>query len=342
MLRSNRSALLIASLVACSSAPVFAQSVISARSGVVHLSQGAVFIGDQPVDQKFGTFPDIKEKASLKTAEGRAEVLLTPGIFLRVGADSVIRMISNRLIDTRVEFVSGEAMVESDISYKENKDTHVALVYGDYTVTITHHGLFSLQSDPAQLKVFSGEVEVAHGSDKVLVKEGRLMPFSPALAAEKFDNKEGDSLYRWSQNRSQSLAVANISAAKSARDSGFYSSSAGMGSWFFNQNYGMYTYLPGGRNIAFSPFGYSFYTPYSVYSGFYIPVMRGYAPTRVSSGVPAGSAVNSHSPSLAPVNNNNSSMPASSARASAMPASGVASGRISVGGSSGHIGIHGR
>ncbi|HCC59324.1 MAG TPA: hypothetical protein DEQ47_19090 [Solibacterales bacterium] len=329
MLWSNRSALLFASLIGCFTASAFGQSVISAHSGVVHLSQGAVFIGGQQVDQRFGTFPDIKEKASLTTTEGRAEVLLTPGIFLRVGEDSAIRMISNRLIDTRVEFVSGEAMVESDITYKDNKDTHVALVYGDYTVTIARHGLFSLQSNPAQLKVFSGEVEVAHGSDKAQVKEGRLMPFSPALAAEKFDNKDGDSLYRWSQNRSQSLAVANVSAAKSARDSGFYSS--GVGSWFFNQNYGMYTYLPGGRDIAFSPFGYSFYTPYSVYSGFYIPVMRTGAPSGARTALPVGNTVSLHSPTLAAVNNSNSNRIGSpSVRSAGAPTGGMSTGGVSV------------
>lgn len=336
MLRSNRSALLLASVIVFSTVSAFGQSVISARSGVVHLSQGAVFIGGQPVDQKFGTFPDIKENATLKTAEGRAEVLLTPGIFLRVGENSAIRMVSNRLIDTRVEFVSGEAMVESDITYKDNKDTHVAVVFGDYTVTIAHHGLFSLQSDPAQLKVFAGEVEVAHGTDKALVKEGRLMPFSPALAAEKFDNKEGDSLYRWSQNRSQSLAVANISAAKSAHDSGFYSSSRGAGSWFFNPNYGMYTYLPGGRNIAFSPFGYSFYTPHSVYSGFYVPVMqRSAAPSRGNPATPVGATVVPHAPTttLAGVNSSNGGMPAAAVRSAPMPTGST--GGISVGGRNG-------
>lgn len=340
MLRSNRSALLLACLAGCFAASAFGQSVISARSGVIHFSQGAVFVGDQQVDQKFGTFPDIKEKAQLRTTEGRAEVLLTPGIFLRVGEATTIRMISNRLIDTRVEFVAGEAMVESDISYKDNKDTHVAMVYGDYTVTIAHHGLFSLQSDPAQLKVFAGEVEVAHGSDKVTLKEGRLMPFSPALAAEKFDNKEGDSLYRWSQNRSQSLAVANISAAKSARDSGYYSSGSS-GSWFFNPNYGMYTYLPGGRNIAFSPFGYSFYTPYSVYSGFYVPVMqRNVATSRVGSGVPVGSGVSLHSPTLAAANasmdgGNRGIAAGSSVRSAPSPTGST--GGISIGGGRGGI-----
>src|SRR2546429_3861810 len=48
-------------------------------------------------------FPDVKENWQLRTEEGRAEVLLTPGVFLRVSENSAIRMIANRLIDTRVD-----------------------------------------------------------------------------------------------------------------------------------------------------------------------------------------------------------------------------------------------
>lgn len=61
-----------------------AQSVISAKSGVVHYVEGRAFLNDQLVETKFGEFPDLKENQVLRTEEGRAEVLLTPGVFLRV------------------------------------------------------------------------------------------------------------------------------------------------------------------------------------------------------------------------------------------------------------------
>src|SRR5215469_5031803 len=84
-----------------------AQQAISARSGMVHYIEGKVYAGDQPIEEKFGNFPQVKESQVLKTEEGRAEVLLTPGVFLRVGEHSSFRMITNRLIDTRLEFLSG-------------------------------------------------------------------------------------------------------------------------------------------------------------------------------------------------------------------------------------------
>ena len=47
------------------------------------------------------------------TEEGLAEVLLPPGFTLRLGENSSIRMITNRLIDTRVELSTGSAIVDA-------------------------------------------------------------------------------------------------------------------------------------------------------------------------------------------------------------------------------------
>ncbi|MDQ6677221.1 MAG: FecR family protein [Acidobacteriota bacterium] len=252
----------ITALVLCSGLSLSAQSVISAHSGTLHMSEGTVLIDGKTVDQKFGTFPDWKEKSELRTEMGRAEVLLTPGVFLRVGENSSVRMIDNRLIATRVELVSGEAVVEAADPMKENS---VTLVYGGYQIHVRKSSVFALQAQPAELKVYHGEAEVEYDGNLVVVKSGRMLPFSPALAAEKFDAKEGDALTRWSERRSEYVATANVSAAKSLRDSGSTWSSAG---WYFNPYYSMYTYIPG-RGVSWSPYGYGYYSPYSVYS--YLP-----------------------------------------------------------------------
>ena len=88
--------------LAAGSVAALAQSVISARSGLIHYVEGQVYLGDQPVETKFGSFPEVKENGQLRTEDGRAEVLLTPGVFLRLGENSSFRMVTNRLIvDTR-------------------------------------------------------------------------------------------------------------------------------------------------------------------------------------------------------------------------------------------------
>ena len=76
--------------------PAGAQSVISAHSGTVHHIEGRVLLADELVQPKFGHFPDLKEGQELRTEDGRAEILLTPGVFLRVASNSAVRMLSSR------------------------------------------------------------------------------------------------------------------------------------------------------------------------------------------------------------------------------------------------------
>jgi hypothetical protein len=270
MVPYSRRALSVAVLAAFSGFGAYAQSVVSAHSGVLHVSEGAVFADDQPVNQKYGTFPDLKEKSVLRTEAGRAEILLTPGVFLRIGENSAVKMIDNRLSDTRVELLKGSAVVECDDPMKENAVTRI---YGDYQIHVRKTSVLEFGSNPAELKVFHGEAEVDLNGTVSVVKAGKALPFTQALAQERFDAKtSGDDLTRWSQERSEAVAVANVSAAKSLRDSGnslfgngwFSGASMPYGSWYYNPYYSMYTYLPM-NGMFFNPYGYGFFSPYSVY-----------------------------------------------------------------------------
>src|SRR6516164_431312 len=86
--------------------PAAGQSVISTHSGVVHFFEGAVYLNDQPLESHLGKFPTIPQGGELRTAKGRAEVLLTPGVFIRVGEQSAIRLVANQLSDTRIELMT--------------------------------------------------------------------------------------------------------------------------------------------------------------------------------------------------------------------------------------------
>jgi hypothetical protein len=242
-----------------------AQSVISAKSGLIHYAEGRVYLGDQLVETKFGTFPDIKENAQLRTEEGRAEVLLTPGVFLRVSENSAFRMVTNRLIDTRVEFLSGSILVEADELLKDNG---VTIAYKDYAIRLERKGIYRFDSDPAALRVYQGGVTAEINGKTEEVKEGHLLAMDGELKLAKFNKDDVDDLYRWSNRRSQYLAMANVSAAKSVMDSGAY---WGSSNWFYNPYFNMFTFIPG-RGAYYSPFGYAFWSPFSVYSYLYSPM----------------------------------------------------------------------
>ncbi len=321
--------------IAVCAASGFAQDVISAKSGLVHYIEGDVNVSGTPVADKNGTFTDIKKDGDLTTALGRAEVLLTPGVFLRVSEQSSVKMLNTALADTRVELVSGNAMIESDTPMKDNL---VTVFYKDYATTFPKHGLYEFQSNPPQLKVYSGEAVVTAGGQSVTVREGRLLSFTAALAQERFDPKQGDSLYRWSKMRSEYISVANVSAARSAQSTGYGSgflsglSRSGFGNWFYNPSYGMYTYLPY-AGTYYSPFGFSFFSPYTVY--------QAYQPSGNGSGI--GTNRLSHSALLATSSNVGS--PALNVGNSGSVSSGSARTGGSIGGGAAggsHASGHGR
>jgi hypothetical protein len=236
---------------------LYGQSVISAHSGTLHFYEGDVTIDGQAPHQKAGTFSEVKEKQELDTQVGRAEVLLTPGAFLRMGENSGIRMVSNKLVDTRIGFVKGSAILDL---VEVVKDNSVKMNYQDYDVTFLKKGIYRFDSEPAEFKVYTGEAVVTHAGTSVTLKDGRALPFTPALVSEKFDNHTGDALYRWAKRRSENLAVANLSAARKAGSS--YAPNGTPGSWTFNPYYSMYTFLPA-NGILCDPF--AFYACY--YSG---------------------------------------------------------------------------
>jgi hypothetical protein len=249
-----------------------AQSVTSAHSGTVHYSEGDVTIDGKAVESKAGRFSEIKEQGVLRTGKGRAEVLLTPGVFLRVGEDSAVKLLDNRLVSTRVEMLSGKVILEADDPQMDVKDSPVTLLFKDYEIRPVKHGLVEISADPAEMRVYKGEVQVVAGSNRATVKDGRMLPFSAALTTEKFNDRAGDDLYLWARDRSQNLSAANMSSARSLNSgNGFSSIGTGNwnGGWYFNPYFNMFTFVPA-TGTFWNPFGYGFFSPTTIYS-YYTP-----------------------------------------------------------------------
>jgi hypothetical protein len=238
--------------------PVCAQTVISARSGLIHYVEGRVYLNDKAVETKFANFSEVKESQVLRSEQGRAEVLLGPGIFLRMAENSSFRMISSRLIDTRLEHLGGSILIECvDIP----KDTAVTVVDRNATISLLKKGLYRFDSDPAQARVYEGEALVESAGQRIELKKGKLISLDGDLVASKFDPKTTDALFRWSERRAQGISLANVSAAKGLLDSGYTWGASG---WRWNPYFGMFTFIPGNGSF-YSPFGYRYYSPRAVH-----------------------------------------------------------------------------
>jgi len=88
--------------------------------GTVNYVEGQVALDGQNLPAKQNGSTLLETNQVLDTGQGKAELLLTPGVYFRLGDNSEVRMVSPGLADTRVELVKGSAMLEVDQLYKEN------------------------------------------------------------------------------------------------------------------------------------------------------------------------------------------------------------------------------
>jgi hypothetical protein len=244
--------------------PASAQSVISTHSGVIHFFEGTVYLGDQPLESHLGKFPSVPQGAELRTAEGRAEVLLTPGVFLRMGDRTAIRMVANDLADTRVELQTGSAIVDSG---EPNADTSVSLIYKNWRVHFLRKGVYRIDSDPPCLWVRQGEAEVftGAGGQPISVEHGMNLPLAAVLVPEQRPNElSGDSLSDWADGRGESIAADNAITAQIDEDPA--SQTTGLDSFTYFPSLGM-------PSLGMDSSGlYSSYTPYQPgFNSIYLP-----------------------------------------------------------------------
>ena len=128
---------LAAALAVCAS-PLAAQAVVGAKAGVVSYAVGKVYVEDRPIEISVTHFPQVAENAVLRTAGGRAEVLLGPCAVLRVDEDSSFRVLDGNLVTPRMELLTGSAVV--DIA-GIRKESTVFLKVGGATVDMPHAGV---------------------------------------------------------------------------------------------------------------------------------------------------------------------------------------------------------
>jgi hypothetical protein len=241
-----------------------AQSVISAKAGLINYTEGMVLLqGKEVRPLSGGLYPQMATGQELKTGDSRAEMLLSPGVFLRVGENSDVKMLSDKVEDTRLQLTSGSIIVECGALQKGDI---VTVVHKNAVITLAKDGLYRLDSEPAQLRVYEGEAQVEQAGQTASVKKGRLLPLNGLMVTEKFDPKTTDALFRWARHRAEYVAMANPSAARGLSYGGQL-----VNSWVYNPYFGMYTFVPGG-GFYNSVWGYRYWSPSSVWAVYNPPV----------------------------------------------------------------------
>jgi hypothetical protein len=233
-----------------------------AQPGTINYVEGQASLNQQPLSQSsVGTM--LQAGQTLTTTNGRVEILLTPGIFLRLDNGTTVRVDTFGLANDTVTLVSGRAMVEVADILPAN---YVILNENGASVRLIKRGLYQFDATAGQVRAYDGQADVTAGGRTIKLDGGHELALinNPKYKTHGFDKKEQDDFYRWSSLRASYLAEANRSAAQM-----YYPGGPGWygPDWYWDPSYDAYTWIPG-DGMFWDPFGWGFYSPWYLGFGF--------------------------------------------------------------------------
>lgn len=192
----------------------------------------------------------------------RAEILLNPGSYMRLGPDSEAEFKTTALDNLQISIRRGTAIFEV---YAAN-DFRVTIMLPKGRAELVETGVyrFNIAADgTGTIAVIEGKAEVAGTK----VKEGRLTRIgTETVAVAKFDRGDRDEFAEWSRTRSKGLAKMTASLKnREVRDTLLASFNRGL--WGMHSSFGLWVYNPHLRGYCFLPFGYGWSSPYGYHFG---------------------------------------------------------------------------
>jgi hypothetical protein len=251
--------------------------VISARAGGVNAVTGRASLRHGNTEwQQLTIKEDLEAGDIVKTGlDGRVEMLLNPGSYMRIGENSEFELANNSLENLEVRLIRGTAIVE--VTGADDQELFIGITTPHTRLSIIRRGLYRVNvvpGDTTELIVRKGRVMLEGSHTKV--KGGNKVVFSNnsfSVAKLEKAKKDKDSLEMWSKDRAQTLAKANSKitgrmmntfAASLNNDWSLRGFGRSSGFWLFNAEVGCYTLLPFGFGWS-SPYGSSYSR--SVYIG---------------------------------------------------------------------------
>jgi hypothetical protein len=238
---------------------VAGQYVISAKAGGVNFVSGKV-----SVMRKSGTSglllagDDIQIGDRVTTGDdGKAEILLNPGSYLRLGPMSSFDFVSTDLENLKINLRAGSAIFEVIAA----DEFRVSLKLPQTSIVLNRSGVFRvdvLGDGNGRISVFKGQAYL--GNTKV--NSGRAATVTKTgVSVSKFDRDTDDPLDIWAKSRAKELTKLN---AKLQRDSlrNTLLSSFGQRGWNVYNSFGLWVFDPYYRGWFFLPFGYGWSSPY--------------------------------------------------------------------------------
>lgn len=249
---------------------------IPPQPGTINYVEGQASLAGQALDDHSAGAVKLAAGQSVTTEDGRVEMLLTPGIFLRIDRQSALQMISPGITNTVVLLQKGRALVEVAEIHPENM---IRINQGSVSTQLVKPGLYDFDADHGRILVFDGQAMVQTSGHEIEIKGDHALNLTAAakLKAYRFDKKTyQDDFYRWASLRSSYMAEANVDAARTYAGANGWAPNMWAGDgWYWDPWFDSYAFLPG-DGIFFSPFGFGFYSPWCAYRAPYYGWGHGY------------------------------------------------------------------
>ncbi|QQS33472.1 MAG: FecR domain-containing protein [Acidobacteriota bacterium] len=252
--------------------------VVSAKAGGINFVSGDVSTKRASVKEAVpaSTLDALENGDKIQTGpDGRAEILLNPGSYLRVGENSVIEFTDTSLDSLRLKLSSGVALIE--VAGDDDEVAPVELAFEGSSVRFDKKGVYRVQyrePETATIRILKGSVKI----DDEKIGDGKEIVFDHGkpVATAKFDKKVQDDFSQWNVDRAKTIAEANSRLSKDAvsrlssgyRNSSFNRRRGFSGYWLYDPFYRSRTFLPFYSGWS-SPYGHRYHRGFGFsHSGF--------------------------------------------------------------------------
>ena len=208
----------IAALVFAVRPPAQPQMAVSARAGLIHHAEGEIYIDGETFQPKAAAFTQLAAGQSLRTADGRAELLMTPQGFARGGRRTEVYLLSADIADAGLLLIGGSVIV--DFLRSSSKKERMTLAYGAAAMELAGKGLYRFDvvaGRPPRLRVYKGRAVVRAGNESRTVAKTQALEIDggPLASPRRFDPDFKDDFDKWNAHRARAAArMARVGAKR--------------------------------------------------------------------------------------------------------------------------------
>ncbi len=167
------------------------------RAGVVAYIEGQVSLNGQDIAAGQQASPVLQTGSVLSTRQGKAEISVTPRVFLTVGENTQLQVLASS--GQTAEFSLGQGEIIIVVTGAPEGGPLTVLDHGA-SVTVNSPGWYRVTAaNPPTAAIINGSAEIRYGENRTKIGKGREVALTSQLPQQRFEMRAKDDLYRWTK-----------------------------------------------------------------------------------------------------------------------------------------------